>query len=379
MCLLRVLSGNWEQDGLATSYAVIFSNAVTVTYMNFTAVHANGTVDAELAAAIAALPPTGTETETAASTSNPSLLSSVQTPAPSPLQQQPAVEAGTQAPAPAAAAGVGIIGRSESQIPFPWSPPARIVSLDGTAFPPYRTVFVRGECTLNDFPKPEPSPFGPTTINTNKTCFSCFRIPTLLAGQTPGVIHAFAEGRRGELTAGFHQYTGSGMGSCPDGPDTRLAYKRSADYGASWSPIKILMQPADEAAENGRSQSQASPLIDPSTKTLFVGFNNGQGMAGPSVPGLINSTDDGITWSPVYTPILNLGGGKTQPADPKIGFAVGPTKGLTVKAPGGGVRLLLPGEGGKFGATSIFSDDHGQTYVQHARCYFVVPVMYCLN
>jgi hypothetical protein len=106
-------------------------------------------------------------------------------------------------------------------IPFPTGPAKLIDSVDGTAFPPYRTVFVRGECTANDFPKPEPINFGPvgsSTINTNKTCFSCFRIPTLLAGSTPGVVHAFAEARRGELTSGFHQYTGSGAESCPDGP-----------------------------------------------------------------------------------------------------------------------------------------------------------------
>ena len=40
---------------------------------------------------------------------------------------------------------------------------------------------------------------GTTLIDTDKTCFSCFRIPTLLAGQSPGVVHAFAEGRRAGL------------------------------------------------------------------------------------------------------------------------------------------------------------------------------------
>ena len=34
-----------------------------------------------------------------------------------------------------------------------------------------------------------------TLIDTDKTCFSCFRIPTLLAGLAPGVVHAFAEGQ----------------------------------------------------------------------------------------------------------------------------------------------------------------------------------------
>jgi hypothetical protein len=61
---------------------------------------------------------------------------------------------------------------------------------------------------------------GTTLIGTNKTCFSCFRIPSMLAGQTPGVVHAFAEGRRAEGADVYH---------CPDGPDTRLVYKRSSE------------------------------------------------------------------------------------------------------------------------------------------------------
>jgi hypothetical protein len=61
---------------------------------------------------------------------------------------------------------------------------------------------------------------GTTLIDTNKTCFSCFRIPSMLAGQTPGVVHAFAEGRRAEGADVYH---------CPDGPDTRLVYKRSSE------------------------------------------------------------------------------------------------------------------------------------------------------
>ena len=242
-------------------------------------------------------------------------------------------------------------------IPFPTGPAKLIDSVDGTAFPPYRTVFVRGECTANDFPKPEPINFGPvgsSTINTNKTCFSCFRIPTLLAGSTPGVVHAFAEARRGELTAGFHQYTGSGAESCPDGPDTRLAYKRSIDGGASWSPVKIFLQPANERAENGHCQSQAAPLIDPTTKTLLVAFNSGGPMCqGRSTPMLVNSTDDGLHFSDPYP--LAMTGSKTR------SVSIGPTKGLTVPSPSGGVRLMMPGENG--GAASIFSDDHGQHWV----------------
>jgi sialidase-1 len=89
-------------------------------------------------------------------------------------------------------------------------------------------------------------PFGTTTlIDTNKTCFSCFRIPTVLAGQTPGVIHAFAEGRRaGNTNADVYH--------CPDAPDTRLVYKRSSDYGATWSPGSVFLQDPKDRAENVR-------------------------------------------------------------------------------------------------------------------------------
>ena len=317
--------------------------------VNFTAVHSNGTVDVELAAAIARLSPAKPPAATTAA--------ATPVPAVAPTPAQTTVATGSER--------TGSGDREVTElIPFPWSPASTIQTLNGSAFPPYRTVFIRGECTANDFAKPEPSPFGPTTINTNKTCFSCFRIPTLLAGQTPGVIHAFAEARRGELTGSFHTYTGSGAGSCPDGPDTRLAYKRSADYGASWSPIMIFLQPANERAENGHCQSQAAPFIDPSTKTLFVGFNadgpqcttRGKGFS--STPMLVNSSNEGLTWSAPYLPLVNQPQGPPVPA--RAGsMTIGPTKGLTVKTPSGGVRLMIPGENGW--SASVYSDDHGKT------------------
>ena len=76
-----------------------------------------------------------------------------------------------------------LLSATGSPIPFPIGPAARLPSVNGTAYPPYRVIFEHGECTVDD----------PTSsINQNKTCFSCFRIPTLLGGSTPGVIHAFA-------------------------------------------------------------------------------------------------------------------------------------------------------------------------------------------
>jgi hypothetical protein len=122
--------------------------------------------------------------------------------APGPLCSQPAVQ-----PAMAMATSLprdekptastisvlllALLATGAISIPFPWSPPSLLPSLNGSAFPPFRTVFFQGECTAND---------DRGAINQNKTCFSCFRIPTVLAGQTPGVLHAFAEARRGVRT-----------------------------------------------------------------------------------------------------------------------------------------------------------------------------------
>ena len=234
--------------------------------------HPNGTVDAELAAAIAKLKTDDLSTSGSAAAAL----------AAAPASDEPMTRVNYKPPPP-----------PPPVIPFPPSPPKHLPNLDGTSYPGFRIVFEHGECTADD-----PGNAGDHPINTNKTCFSCFRIPTLLGGQTPGVVHAFAEARRGELTAGFHQYTGGGMSTCPDCPDTRLAYKRSADNGVHWTPVKVFLQHKGDPkfrAENGRCQSQAAPFIDPDTKTLYVAFNeDGPGCVGSfaqSKPMLVNSTD----------------------------------------------------------------------------------------
>ena len=185
------------------------------------------------------------------------------------------------------------------------SPARTIPNLNGSAFKRYRTVFMAGECNHADAPQgrpvyPLPNGGGTTQIDPDKICFSCFRIPTVLAGQSPGVIHAFAEGRRGELAA---------PGRCPDGPDTRVVYKRSADHGVSWSVLSVFTQDPSQRAANGLCQSQAAPVIDPVTKTMFVGFTaNLPGCQAPALgaktyhttPMLVNSTNDGLSWSKPY-------------------------------------------------------------------------------
>ena len=197
-----------------------------------------------------------------------------------------------------------------------------------------------------------------TLIDIDKTCFSCFRIPTLLGGLTPGVVHAFAEGRR-SLNWGYDR--------CSDGPDTHLVYKRSSDYGATWSPPLVFTQDPAEPVENGFCQSQAAPVLDPVTKTLIVGYiDQGAGClyrgnnwdTSQAKPRIMKSTDDGLSWSKPLPFMLNMGPGK-PPVEVTVHdhFATGPTKGLTIKRADGGVRLQLPGEANV--AAAMVSDDHG--------------------
>jgi hypothetical protein len=242
--------------------------------------------------------------------------------------------------------------------------PARTLpNLNGSAFPRYRQVFEPGECNHPDaLPNgrqyPLPNGGGGTQIDPDKVCFTCFRIPTLLAGQTPGVIHAFAEGRRGDQVS---------PGYCPDGPDTRLVYKRSSDHGKTWSILSVFLQDPAQRAENGLCQAQAAPVIDPVTKTLFVGFTaNLPGCQAPALRAkaykttamLVKSTNDGLSWSKPYEVLNNS-------VRSAFGPSFGPTKGLTTKRADGGVRLLLPGENGW--SASVFSDDSGATWQSNAQ------------
>jgi hypothetical protein len=81
-----------------------------------------------------------------------------------------------------------------------------------------------------------------------------------------------------------------------------LVYKRSRDHGKSWSALSVFTQDPTKRAENGLCQSQAAPVIDPVTKTLFVGFTaNLPGCIAPALGAkaykstvmLVKSLDDG--------------------------------------------------------------------------------------
>ena len=192
--------------------------------------------------------------------------------------------------------------------PLPVGPPPRLPSLDASGYPPYRPVFVRGECDANDIDYSQPT----ARINTNKTCFTCFRIPTLVRIPGTGTILVFAEARRTQLdVVAFHGMTAPAGDSCPDAPDTRIVYKRSVDGGNAWSGLRVLAEGlsglpyprgAGPRAENGKCYSQPAPISDPTTNVTFVAFNlqtnrAGQCDSASTVPHIMNSTDDGLSAS----------------------------------------------------------------------------------
>jgi len=232
--------------------------------------------------------------------------------------------------------------------PPPYVPPARrLPNLNGSAFPGWQAVFRAGECDADDTGVPG---YGPHhlpgadggIINLKKRCYSCFRIPSITVNTRTGTLHAFAEARRGDVDGS----------SCPDIPDARLAYKRSTDGGASWSPLRILEEVV------GRCRAQPTPVFDNVTGTLILAFNdncNDFQRGNPTTPYLTTSADDGLVWSNATSMAI---------AKPGTGFfgkdvVIGLSRGLALfnASLPSKTRLIVPAETG-----TLYSDDHGATW-----------------
>lgn len=164
----------------------------------------------------------------------------------------------------------------------PYVPQMRhLPTINGESFPAWTAVFTGGECDADDRGKWGPFHLPGADggyINPAKRCYSCFRIPSIITNTKTGTIHAFAEARRGDVH-GSH---------CPDIPDTRIAYKRSTNGGASWSPLRILHH------VEGRCHQQPTPVFDNVTNTLIMAFNDGCSHYTPyrGFPRMTSSADD---------------------------------------------------------------------------------------
>jgi sialidase-1 len=185
-----------------------------------------------------------------------------------------------------------------------------------------------------------------------KDGYSAYRIPAIETAPDGSLI-AFAEGRK-------YNAADPGFGK----QDIDLVYKRSADNGATWSPMVVLEDP-------GELWSAANPatLLDRTKGKLWVFYIRGK--PGRSTKTARPGTDDMQTlarWS------ADNGGTWSEPMDltavardmnDKLWRASVPGPGGAIQTRNG--RLIVPMWRMPFADFAIWSDDHGQTW-QRGHC-----------
>jgi sialidase-1 len=181
--------------------------------------------------------------------------------------------------------------------------------------------------------------------------YHSYRIPAIEA-LPDGTLIAFAEARKHNL---------SDPGSANQ--DIDLVYKRSADGGATWSPMRTL-----EDAGDYWSAANAATLVDRTNGRLWVFYvrcrpGRNTSTARPGTDDIRNlarwSDDQGRTWS---APLDLTAVSREQ---------TNTTWRASIPGPGGAIqtrtgRLLVPMWKAPFEDFAIFSDDHGQTWRRSA-------------
>jgi sialidase-1 len=167
-----------------------------------------------------------------------------------------------------------------------------------------------------------------------------FRIPAIVQ-TSAGTLVAFAERRDNNNTS--------------DTGNFDIVTARSTNHGCSWSAYQVV------GSDAANRVSTPVPILDATTGAVLlfsvVTPRPGSGGHGKG-PYLQTSTDDGRTFSPLLShPVRPDGGFKAGLTGPGHGIQ------LTVTHPG---RLILPmgykTAAGLYGASGIYSDDHGTTW-----------------
>lgn len=200
--------------------------------------------------------------------------------------------------------------------------------------------------------------------------YKCFRIPAII--KTPnGNLLAFAEGRKKD---------------CDDFGDVDIVMRRSKDNGASWEPLKAIVDYGDLQSGN------SCPVVDYMDKNfphgrIFLFYNignnseynihNGNGLREVMY---VTSVDNGETWSEPINITLQVHKPKAPSENPKYNFdedwrtyANGPGHALQISSGKYAGRIVIPANHseGNFDKQNIwdnyfshtyFSDDNGKTF-----------------
>jgi len=158
--------------------------------------------------------------------------------------------------------------------------------------------------------------------------YDTFKIPTMIVAPD-GTILAFAEAR---------------TDSQEDWSKTDIVVRRSADRGATWSPLEVVLEDGDNVVGN------ACPVVDRDTGFLWLLFCKNNDRAFKT-----HSEDNGLTWAAPeeITSSVKLPGWTW--------YATGPSHGIQLEDG----TLMIPAdhvEKRKMSAHVIFSRDGGATW-----------------
>ncbi len=176
--------------------------------------------------------------------------------------------------------------------------------------------------------------------------YHTYRIPSVLVTKK-GTVLAFCEGRR--------------KGTSDTG-DIDLVLRRSSDGGATWGPLQVAWDDAENTCGN------PCPVVDRDTGTIWLLLTHNLGRdserqiveeksQGSRTAWVSRSDDDGLTWS---TPFEIT---KDVKKPDWTWFATGPGVGIQLK----NGRLVVPCDckyalGKKGSSLVILSDDHGKSW-----------------